>query len=319
MCEQVLDNKNRIRFYSLLLALSLLFLVMLAGCEEEQPVRDNMLQVYFLSNSGTAVEIHEFDRPTGPTEEQLKRVLAYLSAIPDKLNYKAPLAMGFSVLNMEYFEGKLVLNVDGAYLDLAPTTEVLVRAALVRTLTQLDGIDRVQITVEGNQLFDSVGEAVGWMGAEQFIHNDGSEINTYEQARVKLYFANEEGDKLIAAYREKFYSTNTPLERFVVDEILKGPSGKVPGLYPTVNPETKILSVMTKDGICYVNLDSNFLNVVNNVSNELAVYSIVNSLIELTNISKVQILVNGEVPSNFENAFYDRNLDCVTTLESSGN
>ena len=119
---------------------------------------------------------------------------------------------------------------------------------------------------------------------------------------MKLYFANESGDKLIAAYREKFYSTNTPLERFVVDEILAGPSGKITGLYPTVNSDTKILSVMTKDGICYLNFDSNFLSTVGNVTLDTEIYSIVNSLTELQGVKRVQILVNGEVPDIFGNA-----------------
>ena len=153
------------------------------------------------------------------------------------------------------------------------------------------------------------------MNAEQFINNDCNEINTYELVKVKLYFANADGDKLIAAYREKHYSTNTPLERFVVEELIAGPSGQIEGLYPVINPETKIINILTKDGICYVNLDSSFLTVVNNVSTEVAVYSIVNSLVELDNINKVQILVNGEVPSTFSNSTFERNLDYVTTLE----
>ncbi|MBO4514609.1 MAG: GerMN domain-containing protein, partial [Lachnospiraceae bacterium] len=134
---------------------------------------------------------------------------------------------------------------------------------------------------------------------------------------VKLYFANEEGDRLIAAYREKFYSTNTPLERFVVDEILSGPSGKIAGLYATVSPDTKILSVMSKDGIVYVNFDSNFLNVVGNVTTEVAIYSIVNSLTELPNVHHVQILVNGEIPDVFTQATFEKNMDLVTTLEQT--
>lgn len=307
--------KNTIAAGVLFLLPALIAVMGLTACEQEEAPKENMVQVYYISNSETKVEIHEYERPTGPTEEQLKKMLAYLSAIPEKLTYKAPLAMGFSILNMEYFEGRLVLNMNAEYLDLTPTTEVLVRAALVRTLTQLEDVNGIQITVEGKPLFDSAGEAVGWMSAEQFIHNDGGEINTYEQVRVKLYFANEAGDKLIAAYREKFYSTNTPLERFVVEELISGPSGKVEGLFPSVNPETKILSVMTKDGICYVNLDSSFLTVVNNVSRELSIYSIVNSLVELPNINKVQILIGGELPTNFGHTVFERELDYVTTLE----
>ena len=134
-------------------------------------------------------------------------------------------------------------------------------------------------------------------------------------AKIKLYFADESGTSLIAANREKHYSTNTPMERFVVEELIAGPTGQVEGLYPSINPSTKIVNVMTKDGICYVNLDENFLTVVNNVSTDLSIYAIVNSLVELSNINRVQILINGEVPASFSAASYERNLDIVTVLE----
>ena len=64
-----------------------------------------------------------------------------------------------------------------------------------------------------------------------------------------------------------------------------------------------------------MNLSDSFLTVVNNVPTEESVYSIVNSLVELSNINKVQILVNGEVPDSFETSVFERNLDIVTTLE----
>ena len=229
--------------------------------------------------------------------------------------------MGFRVLGMSLEEGKLQIDVDAAYKELPHITEILVRAAVVRTLTQLPEVSLVMITVEGSQLLDRKENAVGWMNAEQFIDNDGNEINTYEEARVRLYFADESctkliADQLIAADREKHYSTNTPLERFVVEELIAGPSGRIEGLYPSINPGTKVVSVMTKDGICYVNLDETFLAVVNNVSTDVSVYAIVNSLVELSSVNKVQILINGEVPSSFSASTFERNLDIVTTLEN---
>lgn len=278
-------------------------------------MKQSVCQVYYVSNSETKVETHEHIMEATTPEAQLEELLQCLSTMPEKLEYKAPLAMNFEVLGVKVEEGKVLLDLSKGYLELPATTEVLVRAAIVRTLTQLEHIGYVGITVEGNQLFDNAGEVVSWMNAEQFINNDGNEINTYELTKVKLYFANEAGDKLIAAYREKHYSTNTPLERFVVEEIIAGPSGQVPGLYPTVNPSTKIVNVMTKDGICYVNLDSSFMTVVNNVSIDVAVYSIVNSLVELNSVNKVQILINGEVPSTFSTSTFERNWDYVTKLE----
>ena len=295
--------------------LLLVLLLGLVACGRGEQEDETVYKVYYLSSSESCVEMHEHPVTGEGQEAQLDELLGYLGETPEKLEYKAPLALGFQVLSYKIDGGKLVLDVDEAYRELAPTTEVLVRAAIVKTLSQVPDIRYIAITIRGEQLLDHLGEYVGWMNAEQFINNDGNEINTYELRRIKLYFANETGDKLIGAYREKHYSTNTPLERFVVEEVIAGPSGQVPGLYPTVNPETKIISVMTKDGICYVNLDSGFLTVAGNVSTELAVYSIVNSLVELSNVNKVQILVNGEVPASFSNQMFERNLDDVTTLE----
>lgn len=296
----------------------LLFMLCLGSCGQEEAEKKNVYQVYHLSNSGTRVEAHSYEMQAVTESEMLEELITCLSTIPEKLEYKAPLAMGFQLLNMKVEDGKVLLNVDAAYGKLPVTTEVLVRAAIVRTLTQLEGISFVAIRVDNNPLKDSMGEVVGWMSADLFIDNDGSDINTYELIRVKLYFANETGDKLIAAYREKHYSTNTSMERFVVEELLAGPSGQVKGLYPTINPQTKIINVLTKDGICYVNLDENFLSVVNNVSTGISVYSIVNSLVELKTVNKVQILINGEVPAVFTASVFERNLDHVITLDNVG-
>ena len=307
----------RIVYMKKLQNLILLFvsLLCLCACGKEETEHKNRYQVYYVNTSETKVEMHEYQMKALTPEEKLEELITCLSTMPEKLEYKAPLAMGFQIVDLELEDGKILIDVNAEYKKLPATTEVLVRAAIVRTLTQLDEISYVGITVEGNPLIDNAGEVVGFMSAEQFIDNDGNEINTYELAKVKLYFANVHGDKLIGAYREKHYSTNTPLERFVVEELILGPSGQIEGLYPSVNPQTKIINVMTKDGICYVNLDSSFLSAVNNVSTEISIYSIVNSLIELSNVNKVQILINGEVPANFATSTFERNLDYVTTLD----
>ncbi len=288
----------------------------LGACGGREEEDQNICQVYYVSNSETKVEMHPHVMEADTAEGRLKELMKCLATDPEMLEYKAPFAMGFQVLGVTLEEGRLQIDVDADYMKLPPITEILVRAAAVRTLTQLPEVNMIAITVEGGPLFDSKQNAVGWMNADQFIDNDGNEINTYEEVRVRLYFADESGTKLIAADREKHYSTNTPLERFVVEELIAGPSGRIDGLYPSVNPGTKVNSVMTKDGICYVNLDESFLTVVNNVSTDVSVYAIVNSLVELSTVNKVQILIDGEVPSSFSVSFFERNLDIVTTMEN---
>ena len=298
-----------------ILILTVLCSVLFAACGTESQENGNTYQVYYLNNGETKVEMHPHEMIAENEAAQLDELLECLTTNPEKLEYRAPFTLGFQVNNVSLDSGRLTIDVDEAYLKLSVTTEVLVRAAVVRTLTQLESVSYVAFTVDGQQLFDNMGNVVGWMNAEQFIDNDGNEINTYELAKVKLFFASEDGTKLIAAFREKHYSTNTPLERFVVEELIAGPSGQVEGLYPSVNSSTKIINVLTKDGICYVNLDENFLTVVNNVPTEVSIYAIVNSLVELSNINKVQILINGEVPASFPASTFERNLDIVTTLE----
>lgn len=298
---------------SALLAVCILF--GLVSCGREEASGENTCLVYFVSSSETKVEQHSHELTADTPDGQLKELLQCLATNPEKLEYKAPLAMGFQVVNTVWDGGTIQLDMDEAYLELPTLTEVLVRAAIVRTLTQLEDVSYVGFTVEGSQLYDAVGNPIGWMSADQFIDNDGNEINTYELARVRLYFAGETGDVLISAYREKYYPTSMQMERFVVEELIAGPSGQVEGLYPSVNPGTKIINITTRDGICYVNLDENFLTVVNNVPTEVSVYSIVDSLVELSNINKVQILINGEVPASLSASTYERNLDIVTTLE----
>lgn len=303
------------KFWTVAVLAGLLCGLILTGCGKEEITEGNVCQVYYISTGETKVEMHTQVLQATELEEKVQELLEYLGTNPEKLEYKAPLSLGFQVKSIRLEDGRLTLDMDEGYDKLSVTTEVLVRAALVRTFTQFPDISYVMITKEGKPIYDNAGSMIGWMNGEMFIDNDGNEINTYELAKVKLYFASQSGTKLIATYREKHYSTNTPLERFVVEELIAGPSGQVEGIYPSVNSSTKIINVLTKDGICYVNLDDNFLTVENNVPTEVSIYALVNSLVELNNVNKVQILINGEVPASFSATTYERNLDIVTNLE----
>ena len=295
--------------------LGVLCVILLTACGVEEEVTENGWPVYYLSKSQTKVEVHYVEVQATEPERQVEKLLECLKTIPEKLEYKAPLNMGFEVISTMLDNGTLTIDLNAGYKELPVTTQVLVRAAIVRTLTQVSEVKYVLMTVEGAPIYDNNGDLVGRMNADLFIVNDGNAINTHELARLRLYFADESGKALISGYREKHYSTNTPLERLVVEELIAGPTGEVEGIYPSINPNTRIINITTKDNICYVNLDENFLTVVNNVSTEVSVYSIVNSLVGLSNITKVKILVNGEVPSTFSSVTYSRNLDIVTTLE----
>jgi len=298
----------------LLLLCVFLLVFNLAGCGAGEEPEENLFPIYYVSKSETKVEMHQYPLQEKETKAQIEEILRAMATPSPKNEYKAPLAMGFQILDYQLENGKLLINVDEKYKELNTIQEVLVRAALVRTLTAHPAVNFVAIRVNNEQLYDSLGNLVGWMNAYHFIENDGKEINTYEEVKLKLYFANETGDKLVQVTRTKEYNTNISLEKLIVEELIKGPNSEA--VYPTINPATKVANVTVKDGVCYVNLDENFLSQTYTVTPEVTIFSITNSLVELTNVNKVQISINGDTSGTYREkysftTYFERNLDLV--------
>lgn len=293
----------------------LLTMLFLTGCGQsgdtdgKQPVN-----VYYLNKEETRIIGEPYVLEAEETSGQIGELLLLMSQAPDDADNKAVISSAFSLLDVVLDEGQVILTVDENYRNLDPAAEVLTRAALVRTLTQLDAVEYVSMKVRNEPLTDRSGNPIGIMEASMFIDNAGDEINTYERARLTLYFTDESGTKLIEASRSVVYNTNISMEKLVVEQLIKGPNNEE--LFPTVNPETKINNVTVKDGICYVNLNENFLTQMTNVSSEVTIYSITNSLVELPNVNKVQISINGNTEGTYRESIpfstiFERNLELI--------
>lgn len=278
--------------------------------------------VYYVNYDNTGVLSSEYEAESTDRDAILEELLLQLGTVPERLEYHAPLASGFTLLDYSLSEGQLLLNFDEDYKKQEIITEILMRAAIVRTLMQVPEVQYVSFLVNSQPLTDASGNVVGVMNNDTFIHNAGNEINTYEKVRLHLYFANESGSGLKDVYRTKVYNSNISVERLIVDELIAGPLETDTGTsqkgtaYPVINPETKVVSVNIRDGICYVNLDSGFLNQIYNTTPEVTIYAIANSLAELSNVNKVQISINGETNISYRESIslstlFERNLDLV--------
>lgn len=293
-----------------------LLLAIVPGCGEEsaQP-QENAISVYYINKAETKITPVSYSLEGETARDQVSEAIEALKENPVELSLRTTVN-GYSIKSWKLTDTQLFMDVSEEYRRIEPTTEVLIRAALVRTMTQITGIDHVAITVNGEALTDSLGLPVGPMTADMFIDNAGNEINTYEKVRLKLYYANETGDKLVEASVPCVYNSNISMEKLVVERIVAGPEAGLEGAYPAVNPATKVISVTVKDGTCYVNLDDGFMTQMYNVTGDVVIYSIVNSLVELPNVNKVQIAVNGETNLTYRENFtlttvFDRNLDLV--------
>lgn len=279
---------------------ALLFLVLIAalcGCSgTEEKEEGTAYQIYTVNKEETKVESYEYRTQEKCSVEEL---LEKLRQAPESTGEKAALTEGIDILDYKLHDKRLDINFSAEYGKLSKTGEVLTRAAIVRTLCQLEDVDYVSFLVEGKELTNASGASVGIMNAEQFVENNGSEINAYERTVLKLYFADEDGEMLKPFEREVLYNSNISMEKLVVEQMVEGPGSKSEGYLATINPDTKVLSVTVKDNTCYVNLDSTFLTPVEHVSPEVTIYSIVNALTELTNVNRVQISIDGKTDVSY--------------------
>lgn len=304
-----------------IIAVIVSIMLMCAACGRE-PESDSgrIYDIYYVNKEETNTLTGEYVSETVEPEKLLEELLEQLGRIPDKLEYEAPLANGFTLLGYTLDNGQLTLNFDEQYKSMDTMKEILTRAAIVRTVTQIPEVSYVSFTVQGEILADSSGTAIGTMSADTFIENAGDEINAYEKVNLRLYFANEDGTGLVEENRRNVvYNSNISLEKLVVEQLVKGPS--VQGAYPTLDPSVKVVSVSVKDGTCYVNFGNDFLSQPYNVSAEVTIYSITNSLVELSNINKVQISIDGETNITYREKFnlsdlFERNLDLLITPDS---
>lgn len=272
----------------LLLAVPLL----MAGCRKQQQVDESGYQIWYINQDETCLKYENKELQSKNEEGLLREMMEVMRETPTDDELKPVIPEDVTLLDFDFEHNQLYLDFSPEYKKMPKVYEVLCRAAIVRTLGQIDGVEYVDFQVNGEPLTDLAGKEIGLMNEDQFIENAGEEINAYKTADLTLYFANKSGDKLVGQRVAMEYNSNISLEKLIVEQLIAGPPFE--GAYPTIPSETKLLNISIKDKICYVNLDEGFLGTGYNVIESIPVYSIVNSLIENTDAQKVQISINGE-------------------------
>lgn len=287
--------------------LLLIVLIIAGGCKREDVPVDGTV-VYYLNKDVTSIVPVAY-KVTGDSQEvKVKELLAKLEETPESVDLRTTIPESVNILSYSLDRQQLYLDFSDEYLNLDRTTEILVRAAIVKTMVQLEEVSFVGIRVTGEPIKDSKGIGIGLMNENTFLDNMGSEEHATKIVNLNLYFANKKGDKLTAQSTVMEYNANVAVEKVVVEQLIAGPTEK--GYYATIPKDTKVMSVTTKDGVCYVNLDTGFTAQGYDVLGTVTIYSIVNSLTELPGITSVQILVNGET-----NITYKDNISLETTFQ----
>ena len=291
------------RLFKRVLSVCLIFVLMLGvtGCGKTNTLSNG--KIYYVRTDKAGINAVDYNFESVDTDGAITEALTELAKDIDDIDVINTIPSGVEVKNWELNNKSLDLYLVGDYESLDTYTEILVRAAIVKTLVQIKGVNSVSIFVNDSPLTDSNGEAIGAMSADTFIEA----------------FASADGVSTVPETREVYYSRNVSLEKLVIDQLLKGP--ETDGLLSAIPTGTKLNSItVSENGVCIVNFDGAIETVVTGVTENVTVYSIVNSLTELDNIKQVQILVNGETPhiSNVDidmSKAISRNEDIINELK----
>ena len=272
-------------------------MAVLSLCACSSGVSDGRYMIYYTTAEGDDITYREsrIEGAEDMSSEELTEALldmlftadnsdeGYFCAKPENVNINSFL-INDRILEFDF---------DSAYLEMTNVEEIILRAALVLTMIQQPDISGVRFTVEKSALTDSYGRGVGTMGQDNFVDILLSEKGMLKQETyLTVYFSNSDSTALIPSkYHFTINNIKSSMEEFIMQQLKEGPT--VEGTFAVMDSDVEIISVMTSDGVCYVNFGSNFLEQEQPVSDEILIYSIVNSLCTLSYVNSVQFLVNG--------------------------
>lgn len=283
---------------SILVATMLLVVLSLAGCKKEE---HGEYKLYYVDIDVTKLVNMEYSPNTTDKETLIQKMITRLSEKPASSDMRRAIPKDVKIKSVSLKNDLLTIDFNKKYKEMNATEEVLTRAAVVRTLLQVDGVRKICFTVEGDPLTNLDGDTIGYMNEDSFVENPGEQINSITTKQLTLYFANSSGDKLVKETRKVHYSSNISMEKLVIEQLMKGSSDK--SLLSTIPKGTQLINVSVDDGVCYVNLDDTFKNQNYEIKESVVIYSIVNSLTELDEVDKVQISINGDTSGVYRYSF----------------
>ena len=300
-----------------LIMLMLAVILVCTACSNGNRNTDSDYTLYYVDPSKRELMGWGKDIEEAKAEDIIKDFYEELKTSPDE-NMVSIVPANVILNTIAIDNNILYMDFSDNYHDMKKIDEALFKAAVVKTMVQVEGIDYVSFYINGHPLTNANGTDVGLMSNQTFI--DGN--NTYDESitwvETVLYFSDSAGEMLVGEKTNIAYNKNTSIEKVVIEYLLNGPSESENR--KTLPSNLNVISASTKDGTCYVNFNSAFLSSLADVSAKITLYSLVNTLCELPSVKNVQFLVNGSSDYSLRETYslaelYERNLDLIKQKE----
>ena len=251
--------------------------------------------LYFINEAKTSIYSEKRD-----VEYEHKRDLPEL--VMNELA-KGPASSGVDVIPekaswyISKTSSRIMVDFSKDFLTTDSKQDMLATYAVVKSLCSVDGIGAVKVTVEGEELTGPDNTPIGYLTRNDIDIEE--EENLSVEKNLKLYFYSDVGI-LSEEWRTVKITDTAPIAEYLIAELIKGPQKE--GLSRVISPETKLISVEVTEGVAYVNMTASFAekNKGDSKKEWTAVYSVVNTLLDLPEINGVQFLIEGKKEKGME-------------------
>ena len=283
------------------LAALMLALCLLAGCGAAQSGEGDGLRLYYPvpleeHPGGDAISSVTVDWGTLLREQdrasQAEAVLALLMGGCQEERFQSPVPSGTSLHSVEVKGGTAWVDFSGSYSQLSGMALTIADYCVALSLTQLEGVYAVHITVNGQEL--------AYRDSNLFLASDvllTSMDDVVRMLTAQLYFPDADGtltpeERLLTQYEGQSAAD------VVIAALTDGPTED--GLQALIPEGVAGITARVEDGVCQLNLPSEELDAVDADAVEQMLRGIVASLRSLEGISAVQVYVDGVYMDAYE-------------------
>ena len=278
---------------ALVLLLSLALLLSMLGCSGgPQPAPLQPFDFYYRAaepdyrSAYGAIGVETRDLGASPLSDE-ELISLYLQG-PEDEDLVSPFPPNLRLLGVAGSATTLTVRLSSEYDSLQGVDASLADACIVKTLLGLGNIRRVRIVSVGED--GSELRSVTLDSGDILLSDSQTESDKLD---LTLYFADAEGRYLLSEKRSVSRRPAGELPQLVTELLIEGP--QTAGLYPTVPVGTLLLDVNVENGVCAVDLSSEFVKNFEQLElpPHLTLLSLANSLTELDGIDLVHIYIEG--------------------------
>ena len=287
---------KHIRIAVLFLTLSMILCACQAPWEKQDDSPDYDGAIYYLNKDRDDLVARgvNFDAENGQALADEMTKMYSLNADTADIS---PLPDGVVIESTDMSEGSLNVHFSTLFAQTSGLDRSVCLAALVRTYIQIPEVSTVTFFIGEDPLVDEEGEAYAGLTVSDFLCLSDDLPEPESEKVLTLYYGSGDGKTLSRVQVPYTPSVDQSRLRLTLTRLIEGPAYEEETR--TVPAGTKILGVYVVTDTVYVNLSEEFSDLKSDLQPALAVYAIVNSIVENSEATHVQILIDGQAPDSY--------------------